>query len=181
MIENNYLQSAIRLFKYYKSLADKAIERFPENKIHFQYNDDSNSLALLVRHMSGNMISRWTDFLTTDGEKPWRNRDSEFEDPDWDKAALVANWEKGWATLFIAIEPLTSEDLEKIVYIRNEGHTVMEAINRQIAHYAYHAGQIVFLAKAVTTEWETLSIARNKSNDFNKDKFSKDKGKRHFV
>ncbi|MFM9944757.1 MAG: DUF1572 family protein, partial [Bacteroidia bacterium] len=162
-------------------LGDKSIERLPESKIHFQFNEDSNSLALLVRHMSGNMLSRWTDFLTTDGEKPWRNRDSEFEAPDWTKDDLWVNWENGWTTLFEAIESLNETDLEKIVYIRNEGHTVMEAINRQIAHYAYHVGQLIFLVKAITAEWETLSIARNKSQDYNTDKFSKDKGKRHFV
>ena len=169
-MESNYLQSALRLFKYYKSLGDKAIERIPDDKIHFQFNEDSNSLALMVRHMAGNMLSRWTDFLTTDGEKPWRNRDSEFDDPNWNKEELVAQWEKGWAALFNATEPLNADDLEKIVYIRNEGHTAMEAINRQIAHYAYHVGQIVFLAKAITSEWETLSIAQNKSSDFNKNK-----------
>ena len=180
-MENAYLESALRLFRYYKSLADKSIERVPADKIHFQYNEDSNSLALIVRHMSGNMLSRWTDFLTTDGEKSWRNRDSEFETPDWDKKALTEHWEKGWTTLFAAIEPLKSSDLDTLVYIRNEGHTVMEAINRQIAHYAYHVGQIVFLAKAMTEEWESLSIARNKSKDFNAEKFSQDKGKKHFV
>lgn len=180
-MENSYLQSALRLFRYYKSLGDAAILRCDADKIHFKLNEESNSLALLVRHVSGNMISRWTDFLTTDGEKPWRNRDSEFDDPDWDKEVLIAQWEKGWAVLFNAIEPLTAEDIEKIVYIRNEGHTVMEAINRQIAHYAYHIGQIVFLAKTLTAEWETLSIARKKSEDYNTDKFNKDKGKRHFV
>lgn len=180
-MDTTYLQSALRLFKYYKSLGDSAILRCDADKIHFKLNEESNSLALLVRHVSGNMMSRWTDFLTTDGEKPWRNRDSEFEDPDWDKEALIAQWEKGWATLFNAIDPLMEADLEKLVYIRNEGHTVMEAINRQIAHYAYHVGQIVFLAKAITTEWETLSIARKNSEDYNAGKFSKDKGKRHFV
>lgn len=171
-MDTNYLQSALRLFRYYKSLGDAAIKRCNADKIHYKLNEESNSLALLVRHVSGNMISRWTDFLTTDGEKPWRNRDSEFDDPDWDKEALIAQWEKGWALLFNAIEPLTAEDFEKIVYIRNEGHTVMEAINRQIAHYAYHVGQIVFLAKAITNEWETLSIARKKSEHYNADKFS---------
>ncbi len=180
-MENTYLQSALRLFKYYKSLGDTAIKRCDADKIHYKLNEESNSMALLVRHISGNMMSRWTDFMTTDGEKPWRNRDSEFADPDWDKETLIAQWEKGWAALFAAIEPLEAEDLEKIVYIRNEGHTAMEAINRQIAHYAYHVGQVVFLAKAITTEWETLSIARNKSTDYNADKFSQDKGKRHFV
>ena len=180
-MDTTYLQSALRLFKYYKSLGDAAIKRCDAKKIHFKLNEESNSLALLVRHVSGNMMCRWTDFLTTDGEKPWRNRDSEFEDPDWDKEALIAQWEKGWATLFNAIEPLMEADLEKLVYIRNEGHTVMEAINRQMAHYAYHVGQIVFLAKAITTQWETLSIARKNSEDYKADKFSKDKGKRHFV
>ncbi len=157
-MENTYLQSALRLFKYYKSLGDTAIKRCDADKIHYKLNEESNSMALLVRHISGNMMSRWTDFMTTDGEKPWRNRDSEFADPDWDKETLIAQWEKGWATLFAAIEPLEAEDLEKIVYIRNEGHTVMEAINRQIAHYAYHVGQVVFLAKAITTLAKPFSL-----------------------
>jgi len=180
-MEHNYLQSAIKLFRYYKSLADAAINRCPEDLIHYKFNEESNSLALIIRHLSGNMLSRWTDFLTSDGEKPWRNRDEEFEDPTWDKDSLIKQSEKGWAALFTALEQLTTSDLETIVYIRNEGHTVMEAINRQIAHYAYHTGQMVFLVKAITTEWETLSIARNKSIDYNSAKFDQEKGQRHFV
>lgn len=181
MTGSSYLQSVLRLFKYYKALGDKAIERVSDQKIHFQYNENSNSIALIVRHMSGNMLSRWTEFLTTDGEKPWRNRDSEFENPEWDKANLLLNWEKGWQCLFEALEPLHESDLDTLVYIRNEGHTVMEAINRQVAHYAYHVGQLVFLSKALNEEWESLSIPKNKSQSFNAEKFNQDKGKRHFV
>ena len=180
-MENDYLQSALRLFRYYKSLADKSLERVDEARIHYCLNEESNSISLLVRHMSGNMLSRWTDFLSSDGEKPWRNRDSEFEIPDWNKEEMMSFWEKGWTTLFNALEPLKAQDLDKLVYIRNEGHTVMEAINRQLAHYAYHTGQIVFLAKAITDHWESLSIPRNQSGGYNADKFAREKGKRHFV
>jgi hypothetical protein len=181
MIENDYLQSTIKLFGYYKSLGDKSIERISDDKIHFQWNEESNSIANIVKHLSGNMLSRWTDFLTSDGEKPWRNRDAEFEPPDWDKAELLTNWEKGWSCLLLALNQLNNDDLEKIIYIRNEGHTVMEAINRQLAHYAYHVGQLVFLAKAISTNWESLSIAKNKSGEFNQGKFSQEETKKHFV
>src|SRR5690606_30034204 len=147
-----------------------------------------NSIAIIVKHLSGNMLSRWTDFLTSDGEKQWRNRDSEFEetheliDVNQAKAALVENWDKGWKCLFDALEGLQPENLCDIVYIRNEGHTAMEAINRQLAHYSYHVGQIVFYAKMLKDDaWSSLSIPRNKSNDYNADKFSKDKSRGQFT
>lgn len=151
-------------------------------------NEDTNSIAVIVKHLSGNMLSRWTDFLTSDGEKAWRDRDGEFEenpeliDANQAKAELLAAWEKGWACLFNALDGLTDAQLEDIVYIRNEGHTVMEAINRQLAHYPYHIGQIVFYAKMLKTgAWESLSIPKNKSTDYNADKFSKDKSIGQFT
>lgn len=162
------LPSSIRIFKQYKELADKAIAQVDEAGIHWKPEPESNSIYLVMKHMSGNMQSRWTDFLTSDGEKPWRNRDREFEDDIVSKAAAIEYWEKGWTCLFSAIDPLTEDDLKKIVYIRNEAHSVLEAINRQIAHYAYHVGQIVYIAKAYRSEaWQTLSIARGKSQEFN--------------
>jgi hypothetical protein len=162
------LPSSIRIFKQYKELADKAIAQVNEAGIHWKPEPESNSIYLVMKHMSGNMQSRWTDFLTSDGEKPWRNRDHEFEEDVISKADAIAYWENGWARLFNAIAPLNQEDLQKIVYIRSEAHSVMEAINRQIAHYAYHVGQIVYIAKAYRSEaWQTLSIAKGKSREFN--------------
>lgn len=172
---NGYLENIVTLFKYYKSLGDKALKRCEEEKIGFQFNEDSNSMITLVLHMSGNMLSRWTDFLTTDGEKPWRNRDAEFENVNLSKSELIQKWEEGWKVLFEALATLHPTDLQRTVYIRNESHTVLEAINRQLAHYSYHVGQMVFLSKAILQEWESLSIARNKSQDFNKEKFNQGK------
>jgi hypothetical protein len=128
------------------------------------------------------MLSRWTDFLTTDGEKEWRNRDAEFETNITNKQDLLAYWNSGWQCLFNSLEPLTSSDLDKIIYIRNEGHTVLEAINRQLAHYPYHVGQLVFLAKLLAADkWKSLSIPKNKSQEYNQEKFSKEKDNSFFT
>ncbi|MEO8769920.1 MAG: DUF1572 family protein [Ferruginibacter sp.] len=165
---NVYLRNAKSEFLRYKSLGDKSIEQLEPGQLFFANNDDSNSIAVIVKHMHGNMISRWTNFLTTDGEKPWRKRDAEFKNTINDKQEVLKQWEEGWACLFAAIDPLSDEQLSTIVYIRNEAHTVMEAINRQLTHYAYHVGQIVFVAKQLKKgEWNTLSIAKNKSKEFN--------------
>lgn len=178
----NFLDSIKRQFLYYKNLGEKAIEQTPEEKLFWQYNQESNSIATIVKHLNGNMISRWTDFFTTDGEKEWRNRDGEFENDIKTKAQLLEVWNKGWDCFFSTINSLTNEDLLKIIYIRNQGHTVMEAINRQLAHYPYHIGQIVLLAKMITDEkWESLSIPRNKSQAYNSEKFNKEKSKTHFT
>jgi len=137
---------------------------------------------VIVQHLAGNMLSRWTDFLTTDGEKEWRNRDNEFNEVITTKEDLIQYWNKGWNCFFDAINPLTDNDLSTIIYIRNEGHTVMEAINRQLAHYPYHIGQIVFYAKMLKkTEWNSLSIPKNKSNSYNAEKFSKEKSIKNFT
>ena len=146
-MEKNYLEGTLKLFAYYKSLGDKTLEQLSENDINWQYNEDSNSIAVLVKHLWGNMLSRWTDFLTTDGEKEWRQRDAEFENDIKNKEDLLNKWNEGWDCLFKALNALTEKDLETIIYIRNEGHTVMEAINRQLAHYPYHIGQMVYIAK----------------------------------
>lgn len=177
------LQSSLRQFRYYKSLADKAIAQVSDDSLFWQASPESNSIAILVQHLAGNMLSRWTDFLETDGEKPWRNRDAEFEQQLNTRTALLEYWEKGWHCLFDALSPLAEADLQRIVYIRNEGHTVEEAILRQLCHYPYHVGQIVFLAKMAveTGHWQTLSIARNHSSVYNDNKFSEDKGIRHFT
>ncbi len=147
-----------------------------------QLNEHSNSIATVVKHVSGNMLSRWTDFLSSDGEKEWRNRDAEFENDLSTREAVNQAWEAGWTCFWTAVEPLTAAHLNQIIYIRNEGHSVQDALLRQLAHYAYHVGQIVFLCKALHEgEWESLSIAKNKSNAFNEAKFQRAKGIRHFL
>lgn len=181
-MENSYLASALKQFEYYKSLGDKTMEQLSFEELKEEFAEDSNSIAIIVKHIVGNMLSRWTNFLTEDGEKPWRERDNEFIDVFKTREELNAYWNKGWDCLFNAIKQLNSEDLEKIVYIRNQGHTVTEAINRQMTHYAYHVGQIVFIGKlAKGTKWQSLSIPKGKSLDYNAEKFSKTKGKRHFT
>ncbi len=165
----NYLQSCIGMFKQYKQLAEKAIYQINDDEIHYKPEPESNSVYTVVKHMSGNMRSRWTDFLTSDGEKEWRNRDVEFEDDARiTKAEMLEAWDAGWNCVFHALEPLSEADLKKIVHIRHEPHSVMEAINRQVSHYAYHVGQIVFICKMIrSVSWNTLSIAKGKSQEYN--------------
>jgi hypothetical protein len=178
----SYLNSVVKQFKYYKMLGEKAIEQLQEEQLFWQYNEESNSIAILVNHITGNMLSRFTDFLTEDGEKPWRNRDAEFTHPFNNKEELMNRWKEGWESLLKTLEKLTNADLERIVYIRNDGHTVVEAINRQLAHYPYHIGQMVFIAKMLKNDnWQTLSIARNLSADYNNRKFAQERDKRHFT
>lgn len=169
----SYLTDALSIFGYYKRLGERAIEQCPEEGLFATLDGESNSIAIIVKHMAGNMRSRWTDFLTTDGEKPDRNRDTEFEAPPANRAELSAMWERGWKLVFEALEPLTEVDLARTVTIRTEPHSVMQAINRQVAHYSYHVGQIVFLAKHLSTKtagnWESLSVPRRKSGEFNAD------------
>ncbi|HRB70299.1 DUF1572 family protein [Flavobacterium sp. WV_118_3] len=181
-INKQYLESVQKQFLYYKTIADKAMAQLEPEQLSVALNDNTNSIATIIKHLSGNMLSRWTDFLTTDGEKEGRNRDSEFEETIIDKETLLEIWEKGWNCLFEALKSLTPDQLSNVIYIRNEGHTVVEAINRQLAHYPYHIGQIVFYAKLLKKgEWNSLSIPKNKSNDYNADKFSKDKTIRNFT
>jgi hypothetical protein len=183
-MENNtiYLESVKKQMLYYKTIAEKAMEQLEDEQLFFSANEDTNSIAVIIKHMAGNMLSRWTDFLTTDGEKEWRNRDAEFETDSETKEELMQLWKKGWDCFFNAINALQPEQLSQIIYIRNEGQTAMDAINRQLAHYPYHIGQIVFYAKMLkTTEWNSLSIPKNKSNDYNADKFSKEKTLKHFT
>jgi len=181
-VGTNYLEGVKKLFRYYKSVGDKAMAQVTERGIHWRYNSDSNSIAVIVKHIAGNSISRWTDFLTADGEKPTRDRDDEFEDERMSKAEMLALWEQGWECLFTAIDPLTDADLLKIVYIRNEGHTVMEAINRQLAHLPYHIGQIVFAAKMISDDvWQSLTIPKGQSKTFNQDKFAAEKKDQFFT
>lgn len=179
---NDYLDSIKKQFEYYKMLGEKTFSQVQDDKLFWQYNDDSNSIATIVKHLWGNMLSRWTDFLTTDGEKEFRDRDAEFENDIKSRKELLDKWNEGWACLFDAINSLTADDLDKIIYIRNQGHTVMEAINRQLAHYPYHIGQIVFLGKILAEKgWTSLSIPKGNSQTYNEDKFSKPKQRGHFT
>lgn len=177
-----YLESIKKQFQYYKTIAEKAIEQLEEHQLFEAKNEDNNSIATIIKHLSGNMLSRWTDFLTSDGEKDWRNRDAEFENNLQTKASVLQEWSKGWNCFFEAIDGLKPENLSEIIYIRNEGHTVLEAINRQLAHYPYHIGQIVFIAKQLkNSEWNSLSIPKNNSDKYNSDKFLKEKSIKHFT
>lgn len=181
-MNTTYLESIRKQFEYYKMLGDKTIDQLPDDKLFWQYNEESNSIAIIVKHLYGNMLSRWTDFLTTDGEKEWRNRDAEFENNINSKEILIEMWEEGWKCFFNALNPLNAEDLNRIIYIRNEGHTVLEAINRQLAHYPYHVGQMVFIGKMICNEsWVSLSIPKGKSKSYNTEKFSKEKQNKHFT
>lgn len=179
---NNFLDSAKKQFEYYKMLGEKAMAQVPEESLFWKANADSNSIASIVKHLWGNMLSRWTDFLTTDGEKDWRKRDAEFDNDIKSKADLMAKWEEGWKCLLDTINSLTTADLEKEIFIRNMGHTVTEAINRQLAHYPYHVGQIVFIAKMLCSDqWQSLSIAKGNSPGYNAVKFAQPKHKEHFT
>ncbi|MBC7887795.1 MAG: DUF1572 family protein [Ferruginibacter sp.] len=179
---NDYLESVKKQFSYYKMLGEKAMAQLPEEKLFWQYNTESNSIAGIVKHLWGNMLSRWTDFLTSDGEKEWRNRDAEFDNDLPNKEVLMAKWNEGWKCLFDAIESLTTADLGKEIFIRNMGQTVTEAINRQLAHYPYHIGQIVFMAKMVCgNNWNSLSIPKGNSKEYNEAKFAKPKHTEHFT
>lgn len=181
-INNAYLESVKKQFLYYKLLGEKAMDQLEPEQLFVSVNDDTNSIAVIVQHISGNMLSRWTDFLTTDGEKEWRNRDGEFDETIQTKEALITIWNQGWDCFLDALQALTPEQLSTIIYIRNEGHTVVEAINRQLAHYPYHIGQMVFYAKMLKKgEWNSLSIPKNKSNSYNTDKFSKEKSIKNFT
>ena len=181
-IAQDYLESIRKQFLYYKTLADKAMAQLEPEQLFHASNEDTNSIAIIVKHLHGNMMSRWTDFLTSDGEKEWRNRDDEFDNPYADKETLLQQWEEGWTCLFNTLNSLTPENMTDIIYIRNEGHTVVEAINRQLAHYPYHVGQIVFYAKMLKSgAWDSLSIPKNKSGEYNQGKFAEEKGKRNFI
>ncbi|WP_312902447.1 DUF1572 family protein [Chryseobacterium taichungense] len=160
----------IKRFEYYKNLGDKSFTQLSEDQLFWQFNEESNSIAIIVKHIAGNMLSRWSDFLTADGEKPWRNRDEEFVNSFSTKDEVLEYWESGWKCLFDALNQINDENLHSIIYIRNEPHTVLDAVLRQLTHYPYHVGQIVYIAKMMKDhDWKTLSITRNKSEDFNSD------------
>jgi hypothetical protein len=166
----SFVRDSIDLFRYYKKLGERAIAQCPDEGLFTTIDAESNSIGIIVKHIAGNMRSRWTDFLTSDGEKPDRNRDTEFEDPPKTRAELTQMWERGWKYLFDALQPLSDADLGRTVTIRTEPHSVMQAINRQMAHYSYHVGQIVFAAKHFTAKgtgkWDSLSVPRGQSKQF---------------
>lgn len=182
-MKTEYLESVRKQFEYYKMLGDKTFTQIQDDeKLFWQYDEESNSIATIVKHMWGNMLSRWTDFLTSDGEKEWRNRDVEFENDVQTREELLQRWNEGWTCLFDALKSLTPTDLDRVIYIRNEGHTVTEAINRQLAHYPYHVGQIVFLGKMIVGKsWKSLSIPKGNSTSYNAGKFSGPPERRHFT
>jgi uncharacterized damage-inducible protein DinB len=165
----SYLEDSIALFHYYKKMTERAMDQVTDEQLFTTLDEEMNSIAIIVKHMVGNMRSRWTEFLTSDGEKPDRKRDTEFEQPPATRQELLTQWSEGWDTMFHALGPLSDSDLERKITIRGEPHSVMQAINRQMAHYAYHCGQIVFLAKHFkASEWKSLTIPRKRSEEFNR-------------
>ena len=178
----NYLNSIHKQFEYYKLLGERTLSQLDEKDLFWQYNEVSNSIAILMNHLSGNMKSRWTDFLIADGEKVWRHRDQEFEDIIKTKRELEEKWAKGWACLFEALATISENNFSKKIFIRNQAHTILEAINRQLAHYAYHVGEIVFIGKMIKgRNWMSLSIPKGESALFNAQKFAKGKHDGHFT
>ncbi len=172
-MQSSYLASITDRFQYYKSLGEKAMAQLSEEEIFRKIDPYSNSIAVIVKHLWGNMRSRWTDFLSSDGEKEWRNRETEFDNDLSGINELTSKWEEGWEILFHAIRQLSEDQLESIVKIRNEDHTVIEAINRQLAHYSYHIGQMVYVARMIKGEnWQSLSIPKGGSENFNKKMFT---------
>jgi hypothetical protein len=175
----SYVRDSIGVFQYYKKLAERAMAQCPDAALFTNLDAESNSIAIIVKHIHGNMRSRWTDFLTSDGEKPDRNRDTEFEAPPTTREELMETWERGWKLLFGALEPLGDADLTRTITIRTEPHSVMQAINRQVAHYSYHVGQIVCVARHFAGErWQTLTIPKKKSGEFNRQVAAGEKSQR---
>ena len=178
----DYLSSVTKQFKYYKLLGEETFAQLPDEALFWQYNPESNSIAAIVKHLTGNMLSRWTNFLTADGEKEWRNREAEFDNDIQTRDQLLAQWQEGWECLFAALNSLTEVNWDTTIYIRNQGHSITEAINRQLAHYPYHIGQIVFIGKMMRdTQWNSLSIPRGSSPHYNAEKFAQPKRKTHFT
>lgn len=180
-MELEYLNSIKKQFEYYKSVGERTFDQLDEKDVFWQFNEESNSIAIIVNHLWGNMKSRWTDFLISDGEKEWRNRDLEFESEISSKDELLVKWNDGWKCLFNALDSVNRANFETKVYIRNQSHSIVEAINRQFAHYSYHIGQIVYIGRMIKgDQWTSLTIPKGESSDFNKAKFSKGKLGGHF-
>lgn len=181
-MEKSSLENCKKLFHYYKSLGDKTFDLLKEDHFFIQPSSHSNSIAIIVKHLTGNMLSRWTHFLTEDGEKSWRNRDDEFINTYHSKKELIHAWEKGWNCLFTTLNTINNNNKDTIIYIRNQAHTISEAVQRQLSHYSYHVGQIVFIGKLLTNKnWNSLSIPLNQSKEYNTLKFSETKKNNHFT
>ncbi|MFT4735788.1 MAG: hypothetical protein ACI9DJ_002214 [Algoriphagus sp.] len=176
------IESFKKQLSYYKHLGYKTFEQLEEKQLFWQFNSESNSIAVIVKHLHGNMLSRWTDFLSSDGEKDWRNRDAEFESTFTSKDEMLRKWEEGWDCLFKALDTVSESKINQKVYIRNVRHTIEEAFQRQLTHCAYHIGQIVYVARMLKAEkWESLSIPKGNSKKYNQEKFSKAKSEEHFT
>ncbi len=170
---DNYLESIHKQIQYYKMLGEKTFSQLDDEDLFLQYNPESNSIAITVKHISGNMLSRWTDFLTTDGEKEWRNREAEFDADIRSREQMLKKWDEGWDCLFKALDSVNEDNFDTIIYIRNMGHTITESINRQLAHYSYHIGQIVYIGRMIKgSDWESLSVPRGGSVVYNAEKFA---------
>lgn len=181
-MQESYLQSVVKLFEYYKSLGEKTMSQLSDEELFWQYNAESNSMAIMVNHLWGNMMSRWTDFLNSDGEKEWRQRDEEFEDVIKNREELLKKWEEGWDCLFYALSTINENNFDTEVYIRNQAHSIVDAINRQMMHYAYHLGQMVYLGRMIKGgSWENLSIPKGESKSFNAQKFAQGQHGGHFT
>ncbi|MDM1530580.1 DUF1572 family protein [Myroides odoratimimus] len=176
------LEGIRKQFEYYRMIVDKTILVLSQDELNQKVNEESNSIAMLMRHITGNLLSRFTNFFTEDGEKSWRNRDDEFADGVYDRHELITNWDKAWDVLFSTIDSINEENINTVVKIRNQDHTVAEALYRQLAHYPYHIGQIVFIGKMIRNEeWKSLTIPKNKSKEYNQDKFDNPNSETHFV
>ncbi len=162
----DFLKSAIKQFEYYKGVAERTFDQLRDEDLFWQYNDESNSIAIIVQHLHGNMLSRWTDFLTTDGDKPWRDRDGEFEIAVTTRQELLHKWNEGWHCLLFALRAITATDFNTTIYIRHEPHTVVDAVNRQLAHVPYHVGQIVLIGKMRAEAWKSLTVPKRRSKEF---------------
>lgn len=181
-MEEKYINCVIKQFEYYKILGEKTFAQLSVDDLFWQYNEESNSIAVIVNHLWGNMKSRWTDFLTSDGEKEWRDRDLEFEDIIKSKDDMLNKWNDGWTCLFDALDSVNKHNFDSEVLIRNQSHSITEAINRQMMHYAYHIGQIVYIGRMIKAEeWNSLSIPKGQSQSFNTTKFSKGIHTGHFT
>lgn len=181
-MKENYLKSVKRQFNFYKVLGERTFDQLEDADLFWQPDPETNSISVMVNHLWGNMKSRWTDFLTSDGEKEWRQRDMEFEDVIKTRTQMMEKWEDGWNCLFEALDSITVENFETTVYIRNQGHTIIEAINRQMGHYPYHIGQIILIGRMIKKDqWISLSIPKGKSKEYNAEKFAQQKRKAHFT
>ena len=180
-MQTEVLDSVKKQFNYYKSAGEKTINQLEEEDLFWQYDEESNSIAIIVQHLWGNMMSRWTNFLTSDGEKEWRERDLEFQTVIKTKEELINKWNEGWKCLYDALDNLYDKDFETKVYIRNQEHSILDAINRQLGHYPYHIGQIAYIGKMIKgNHWKSLTIPKGRSKEFNNEKFSRGKHKGHF-